>query len=75
MLQLGKTDFALIARVCEFFHTLFEVYDVNVLESQTGSVELIRGCNFDLMQIRSARLLTLVLSHLNNFFLITIYFI
>ena len=65
VLELGKTDFALVARVCKLLHPLLEVDDVDVLEVETGSVQLVRGVNIDLMQIRlRPRLLTLVLSHL-----------
>ena len=67
VLELGKTDFALVAWVRKLLHPLLEVYDVDVPEFEAGSVQLVRRVNIDLVLIRlRPRLLALVLSHLNN---------
>ena len=67
VLELGKTDFSLVAWVSKLLHPLLKVYDVDVPEFEAGSVQLVRRVNIDLVLIRlRPRLLALVLSHLNN---------
>lgn len=63
VLQLANADFALVARVRELLHSLFEVDDIYVVELQSGDVDFMGNHDFNLVLIGRARLHALVRAH------------